>query len=56
MTAPKRADVPLAIAHRHHLVLLVLMWVAIANEPGPGPADVAIGYERAWDELDFGLL
>ena len=32
------------------------MWFAIAREPGPGPADVAIGYERAWDELNFGLL
>ena len=36
--------------------LLVFMWVAVAREPGPGPADVAIAYERAWDELDFDLL
>ena len=38
------------------VVLLVVMWIAIAHESGPGPADVAIAYERAWDELDFGLL
>jgi hypothetical protein len=37
-------------------VLLVVMWVAVAREPGPGPADVALAYERAWDELDFDLL
>ena len=37
-------------------VLLVFMWVAIGMEPGPGPADVAIAYEGAWDELDFELL
>ena len=32
------------------------MWISVAREPGPGPSDVAIGYERAWDELNFGLL
>ena len=26
------------------------------TSPGPGAPDVAIGYERAWDELNFGLL
>ncbi len=36
--------------------LLVFMWVAIGREPGPAAADVAIAYERAWDELDFALL
>ncbi len=37
-------------------VLLVFMWVSIGREPGPGPADVAIAYEHAWDHLDFDLL
>jgi hypothetical protein len=37
-------------------VLLIFMWVAIAREPGPSAADVAIAYERAWDALDFSLL
>lgn len=36
--------------------LLLFMWIAIGREPGPGPADVAIAYERAWDDLDFELL
>ena len=36
--------------------LLVFMWVSIAREPGPSAADVALAYERAWDELDFSLL
>ena len=36
--------------------LLVFTWVSIGREPGPGPADVAIAYERAWDDLDFNLL
>ena len=33
-----------------------VFWSRSRKEPGPGPADVAIAYERAWDELDFGLL
>lgn len=37
-------------------VLLVVLWIAFAKEPGPGPADVALAYERAWDRLDFDLL
>jgi hypothetical protein len=36
--------------------LLVFMWIAVGHEPGPAAADVAIAYERAWDELDFPLL
>lgn len=36
--------------------LMVFSWVAVAREPGPGPADVAIAYERAWDDHDFDLL
>ena len=47
---------PLAIAIGIILVLLVVMWVAFAKEQGPGPADVAIAYEGAWDQLDFSLL
>lgn len=36
--------------------LLLFMWISVGREPGPGPSDVAIAYERAWDELDFSLL
>jgi len=48
--------VPLAIAIGVIVALLVFMLWAIAHEKGPSAPDVAIGYERAWDELDFGLL
>lgn len=37
-------------------LLLLFMWISVGREPGPGPSDVAIAYERAWDELDFDLL
>lgn len=36
--------------------LLFFVWIAIGKEPGPGAADVAVAYERAWDDLDFTLL
>jgi hypothetical protein len=48
--------VPLVIAVVIIFFLMVSMWVAIGIEKGPSPADVAIAYERAWDELDFTLL
>lgn len=37
-------------------VLLFVLWTAFAKETGPGPADVAIAYEHAWDRFDFDLL
>ena len=47
---------PLVIALIVVFLLLLFMWISIGREPGPGPSDVAIAYERAWDELDFSLL
>lgn len=47
---------PLVIALGIIFVLLFFMWVSIGREPGPGPADTAIAYEKAWDALDFDLL
>ena len=47
---------PLAIAIAVVVALLGFVLYAIAHEKGPGAPDVAIGYERAWDALDFGLL
>ena len=47
---------PLAIAILVIVALLGFLFYAIAHEKGPGAPDVAIGYERAWDELNFGLL
>lgn len=35
------------------LVVLFAVIVAIAKDPGPGPEDVAVAYEVAWDKLDF---
>jgi hypothetical protein len=48
--------VPLAISIGIIVVLLFVLWIAFGLEPGPGPADVAIAYENAWDRLDFDLL
>jgi hypothetical protein len=36
--------------------LVIAVVVAVAKDPGPGPDDVAIAYERAWDQLDFETL
>jgi hypothetical protein len=47
---------PLVVSGGIILALLVVMWIAFAKDPGPGPADVAIAYETAWDRLDFDLL
>ena len=47
---------PLVVALVVIVLLLLTMWITIGKEPGPGPSDVAIAYERAWDELDFDLL
>jgi hypothetical protein len=47
---------PLVVALILIFGLLVFMWIAVGREPGPGPADVAIAYENAWNELDFDLL
>ena len=47
---------PLAIAIGVIVALVGFLFYAVAHERGPGAPDVAIGYERAWDELNFGLL
>lgn len=36
--------------------LIVALILAVARDPGPGPADVAVAYEEAWDRLDFDAL
>ncbi|MFO7590957.1 MAG: hypothetical protein R6X23_08670 [Acidimicrobiia bacterium] len=36
--------------------LIVALIVAVARDAGPGPADVAVAYEEAWDRLDFDAL
>ena len=37
-------------------VVILFLFVAIATERGPQPADVALAYETAWDRLDFDTL
>jgi hypothetical protein len=38
------------------VALIVASGIAISRDPGPTPADVALGYEIAWDRLDFETL
>ena len=33
-----------------------MLFIAVAKEDGPEPADVALAYEIAWDRLDFDTL
>ncbi len=47
---------PLVIAICIIVALIGFLFYAVAHEPGPRAVDVAIGYEHAWDELNFGLL
>ena len=47
---------PLVIAIGVIVALIGFLFYAVAHEPGPRAPDVAIGYEHAWDELNFGLL
>jgi len=44
--------VVLALAFLTGIALMVMM----IRDRGPSPADVALGYEQAWDELDFDAL
>ena len=38
------------------ILLVIAFGVAAATDDGPPPAEVALGYERAWDRLDFDTL
>ena len=48
--------IPLIVALTIIVALLFFMWISIGREPGPSAADVAIAYERAYDDHDFDLL
>jgi hypothetical protein len=37
-------------------VIVGFLFIAVAKEDGPEPADVALAYEMAWDRLDFDTL
>jgi hypothetical protein len=36
--------------------LVASVIIAVAKDPGPVPIDIAIGYEHAWQVLDFDVL
>ena len=36
--------------------LCVALVVGVAKNPGPSPADIALGYEHAWDLGDFDVI
>ena len=36
--------------------LCVALVVGVAKNPGPSPADIALGYEHAWDLGDFEVI
>lgn len=38
------------------VAIAVFLVVALVKEPGPTATDVAVGYEQAWDRLDFVAL
>jgi len=38
------------------LALVLAVIIGVARETGPGPADVAIGFELAWDRRDFSAV
>jgi hypothetical protein len=48
--------VPLVVALVVVAVLVGVVFYGFVRDPGPGPADVAVAYERAWDRLDFSVL
>jgi hypothetical protein len=38
------------------LLLCLALVIAVARDTGPGPGEVAVSYELAWDRLDFDSL
>lgn len=38
------------------VALVVGVVVGVAKDPGPTPVEIALGYEHAWDELDFDVI
>jgi hypothetical protein len=36
--------------------LAIALVVAVAKNPGPTPTEIALGYEHAWDLLDFDVV
>jgi hypothetical protein len=36
--------------------LVIAVIVGVAKDPGPTPTEIALGYEHAWDLLDFDVV
>ena len=53
----ERADRGALVRARFHRACSIgVLFIAVAIENGPEPADVALAYEMAWDRLDFDTL
>jgi hypothetical protein len=48
--------VPLLLLGAFIAVASIGLLTLLGRSEGPGPADTAVAYERAWDRLDFGTL
>jgi hypothetical protein len=56
VAGPHPTIVPLVVVLGLALLSGVALLVFLTRDQGPSPADVALSYERAWDELDFAAL
>ena len=53
---PHPTIVPILLLLGFTVVMTIWLVVAVGKAGGPGPADTAVAYEHAWDQLDFATL
>jgi hypothetical protein len=53
---PTPSLIPVLIIAVGVVAVSIGLVVAVGRADAPGPADVAVAYERAWDRLDFDTL
>jgi hypothetical protein len=53
---PNPTIVPVMLLLAFTVGMTIWLIVAVAKAGAPGPADTAIAYEHAWDQLDFATL
>lgn len=56
VAGPHPTIIPLVIVLGLAFASGIALLVFLIRDHGPSPSDVALGYERAWDELDFNAL
>jgi hypothetical protein len=56
VAGPHPTIVPLFVVLGLAGVTVLALVVLLIRDRGPGPVDVALGYEQAWDNLDFAAL